>query len=90
MFRLEEGREKKGGVNPPPTTPKPNFHPPAQKSNNYFKLSDIESCAMSKEEMWKTLNGKTVKCIHTQDGDFHMFAVQDLESKKVYMLDNSR
>ena len=29
-FNLTEGYEKKGGVNPPPTTPKPMFAPPAQ------------------------------------------------------------
>jgi hypothetical protein len=28
-----EGHEKRGGVNPPPKNPKPNFKPPAQKKS---------------------------------------------------------
>ena len=44
----------------------------------------------TKEEMWKELCGRTVKCIHTQDGKYQLFAVQDLESKKIYLLDEKR
>lgn len=28
---IQEGYQKKGGVNPPPSSPKPNFTPPPQK-----------------------------------------------------------
>lgn len=47
---------------------------------------------LTKPEMWKTLDGKIVKCIYTEDKysddqDCCMFAVQDLEDGKVYILD---
>ena len=32
---LEEGKEKKGGQNSPPSKPKPNFSPPPQKPRSY-------------------------------------------------------
>ena len=47
---------------------------------------------MNKPEMWKALSGKTVKCIYSEDKnsvdkDCCIFAVQDLEDLKVYILD---
>jgi hypothetical protein len=52
-----------------------------------FDLKDLEKCTKSKEEMWNELNGKTVKCIHVQDGEFHLFSVLDLETKITYIID---
>ncbi len=31
---LREGSIKRGGINPPPSSPKPQYHPPAQKANS--------------------------------------------------------
>lgn len=51
--------------------------------NEFFKIEDLEKCMMSKEEMWKELDGKTVRCMTTDI----MFGVQDIETRKVYILD---
>ena len=51
-------------------------------------LKDIKQ--LSKEEMWQELDGRVVRCIHSSEGDYYAFAVQDIETKVIYFLDESR
>jgi len=44
----------------------------------------------SKEEMWQELDGRMVRCIHSSEGDYHAFAVQDIETKVIYFLEEKR
>jgi len=58
MNKIHEGKEKKGGINNPPTTPKPAFSPPAQKEQGENKktmtINDLikEAHETAKEKGW--------------------------------------
>jgi hypothetical protein len=43
---------------------------------------------MTKQEMYLVLSGKNVKCIYTEGEGVGIFAVQDIQDNKVYLLDN--
>lgn len=55
--------------------------------SEFLNYKDILKCTMSKEEMWKALNGKTVKCITVGNEGVQLFAVQDIDNNKIYLLD---
>lgn len=39
LYKFSEGNVRKGGHNPPPTTPKPNYRPPPQKPRDLTGVS---------------------------------------------------
>ena len=41
LMYLTEGHVKKGGVNPAPTTPKPQIRPPAQKPKYFARITPL-------------------------------------------------
>ncbi len=55
--------------------------------NNYFNKEDLTECIKSKKEMWYELNNKTVKCITVTSDNLQIFAVKEIESEKLYILD---
>ncbi len=54
----------------------------------YFNIEDVKNAVMSKPEMYNALSGKTVKCIYVNNEGIGLFAVQDLQNNKVYILDH--
>lgn len=54
-----------------------------------FEFEDVKKCSMSKVDMWNELNGKKVECITRRDGEFQLFAVKDIETDKLYILDDN-
>lgn len=43
IHNIHEGRVRKGGVNPPATTPKPKYRPPASNTGRRCKFCGIKS-----------------------------------------------
>ncbi len=49
---------------------------------------EVFKAAMLKLEIYNALSGKTVKCIYVDNEGMGLFAVQDLQNNKVYILDH--
>jgi hypothetical protein len=52
-----------------------------------FYNPDIKT--YTKKEMVKMLNDKIVRCVFIEDGNYNLFGVQDIETKKVYLLEEN-
>lgn len=57
--------------------------------NEFINREELSKCVLTKEQMWKALNGKTVKCITVENEGIQLSAVQDIENNKIYLLDRT-